>query len=66
MDGIHLNDGVRLNIRPFMSVPDVGKKGAGVPETSRISNGTKIGDKMLRLLLGITWASYDGKKGRSD
>ncbi|MDD2339546.1 MAG: hypothetical protein PHG79_04615, partial [Methanosarcina sp.] len=25
-----LNDGVRLNIRPFMSVPDVSKKGAGV------------------------------------
>jgi len=25
-----LNDGVRLNIRPFMSVPDVRKKGAGV------------------------------------
>jgi hypothetical protein len=25
-----LNDGVRLNIRPFMAVPDVGKKGAGV------------------------------------
>ena len=25
-----LNEGVRLNIRPFMSVPDVGKKGAGV------------------------------------
>lgn len=25
-----LNDGVRLNIRPFMSVPDVGKRGAGV------------------------------------
>lgn len=25
-----LNDGVRLNIRPFMSVADVGKKGAGV------------------------------------
>ena len=25
-----LNDGVRLNIRPFMNVPDVGKKGAGV------------------------------------
>jgi hypothetical protein len=24
------NDGVRLNIRPFMSVPDVGRKGAGV------------------------------------
>lgn len=25
-----LNDGVRMNIRPFFSVPDVGKKGAGV------------------------------------
>lgn len=25
-----LNDGVRLNIRPFVSVPDVDKKGAGV------------------------------------
>lgn len=25
-----LNDGVRLNIRPFMMVPDVNKKGAGV------------------------------------
>ena len=25
-----LNDGVRLNIRPFMSVPDVGKRSAGV------------------------------------
>lgn len=26
----HLNDGVRLNIRPFMSAKDVGKKGAGI------------------------------------
>ena len=25
-----VNDGVRLNIRPFLSVPDVGKRGAGV------------------------------------
>jgi hypothetical protein len=25
-----LNDGVRLNIRPFLSVPDVKTKGAGV------------------------------------
>ena len=25
-----LNDGVRLNIRPFMLVPDIGKKGAGI------------------------------------
>jgi hypothetical protein len=28
-----LNDGVRLNIRPFMSVADVGKKGAGILRT---------------------------------
>jgi hypothetical protein len=25
-----LNDGVRMNIRPFLSVPDIGKKGAGI------------------------------------
>ena len=25
-----INDGVRMNIRPFLSVPDVGKRGAGV------------------------------------
>jgi hypothetical protein len=25
-----INDGVRLNIRPFMTVDDVGKKGAGI------------------------------------
>jgi len=25
-----LNDGVRLNIRPFMTVEDIGKKGAGI------------------------------------
>ena len=25
-----LNDGVRLNIRPFLTVPDVGRKGAGI------------------------------------
>ncbi|MBY0147754.1 Eco57I restriction-modification methylase domain-containing protein [Neobacillus niacini] len=25
-----INDGVRLNLRPFMMVPDIGKKGAGI------------------------------------
>ena len=25
-----LNDGVRINIRPFLTVPDIGKKGAGI------------------------------------
>jgi len=28
-----INDGVRMNIRPFMSVPDVGKKDAGILRT---------------------------------
>lgn len=27
---LDLNDGLRINIRPFLSVPDLGKKGAGV------------------------------------
>jgi hypothetical protein len=27
---LDLNDGVRLNIRPFLTISDVGKKGAGV------------------------------------
>lgn len=40
-----LNDGARLNIRPFMSVPDVGKKGAGV----------------LRDKLNIKWDKDRGK-----
>jgi len=40
-----LNDGVRLNIRPFMSVPDVGRKGAGV----------------LREKLNINWNKDRGK-----
>jgi hypothetical protein len=30
MTGITCNDGVRLNIRPFMTVGDVKKRGAGV------------------------------------
>ena len=40
-----INDGVRLNIRPFMSAPDVGKKGAGV----------------LRDKPGIEWKKDRGK-----
>ena len=40
-----LNDGVRLNIRPFLSVPDVGKKGAGI----------------LREKPNIKWAKDRGK-----
>lgn len=44
-----LNDGVRLNIRPFLSVPDVGKKGAGV----------------LRDKPGIKWDKDRGKDVKS-
>ena len=40
-----LNDGVRLNIRPFLSARDVGKKGAGI----------------LRWLPNIKWAKDRGK-----
>ena len=40
-----LNDGVRLNIRPFLSVPDVGKKGAGVLRDRPNVNWSKDGGK---------------------
>lgn len=36
-----INDGVRLNIRPFMSVSDVGKKGAGILRTQPNIKWTK-------------------------
>lgn len=45
-----LNDGVRLNIRPFMTVGDVKKKGAGV----------------LRDKLNIKWKNDRGKDVESD
>ncbi|NNA03319.1 Eco57I restriction-modification methylase domain-containing protein [Pseudomonas lundensis] len=41
----NLNDGVRLNIRPFLSARDVGKKGAGI----------------LRWMPNIKWAKDRGK-----
>lgn len=44
-----INDGVRLNIRPFMSVPDIRKKGAGV----------------LREKPNIKWTKDRGKDVRS-
>jgi N-6 DNA Methylase len=36
-----INDGVRMNIRPFMSVPDVGKKEAGILRTKPNIKWTK-------------------------
>ena len=40
-----LNDGVRLNIRPFMTVGDVKKKAREFCATSQISNGAKTAAK---------------------
>jgi hypothetical protein len=36
-----INDGVRMNIRPFMLVPDVGKKEAGILRTKPNIKWTK-------------------------
>jgi hypothetical protein len=36
-----INDGVRMNIRPFITVPDVGKKGAGILRTQPNIKWTK-------------------------
>lgn len=59
-----LNDGVRLNIRPFMSVPDVSKKGAGVLRDKPNINwnkdrGTDV-ESAPWYNLGL---EYEGKKG---
>jgi hypothetical protein len=45
-----LNDGVRMNIRPFMRAPDVGKKGAGI----------------LRAKPNIKWDKDRGKEPQRD
>ena len=59
-----LNDGVRLNIRPFLSVPDVGKKGAGVLRTKPNIHWKKDRGADVKSApwyrLGL---EFDGKKG---
>lgn len=59
-----LNDGVRLNIRPFMSVPDIGKKGAGVLRDKPNIKWTKDRGQDVET---APWYNlgplYDGKKG---
>ena len=59
-----LNDGVRMNIRPFMSVPDVKKKGAGVLREKPTIKWKKDRGKDVPSApwyrLGL---EYDGKKG---
>jgi hypothetical protein len=59
-----LNDGVRLNIRPFMSVADVGKKGAGILRAKANVHWKKDRGKDVESApwyhLGL---DYDGKEG---
>ncbi len=59
-----LNDGVRLNIRPFMTVPDIKKKGAGV---LRDKPNIKWGKDRGKDVSSSPWydlgPKYGGKKG---
>jgi len=59
-----LNDGVRLNIRPFMTVPNVGKKGAGV---LRDKPNIKWGKDRGKDVVSAPWyhlgPEYGGKEG---
>jgi len=59
-----LNDGVRLNIRPFLSVPDVGKKAAGILRDKPNIKWDKDRGKDVQ---SVPWyhlgPSYGGKEG---
>jgi hypothetical protein len=59
-----LNDGVRLNIRPFMTVSDVGKKDAGILRTKPNIHWKKDRGKDVE---SAPWYSlgpeYEGKEG---
>lgn len=59
-----LNDGVRPNIRPFMRVPDIGKKGAGVLRDKPNIKWTKDRGQDVET---APWYNlgpvYEGKKG---
>jgi hypothetical protein len=55
-----LNDGVRMNIRPFMLAPDVGKKGAGILRTKPNMKWEKDrGKEPVREKAEFPWF-YDG------
>lgn len=59
-----LNDGVRLNIRPFLSVPDVGKKGAGVlRERPKVKWDKDRGSDVPSAPWYSLGLEYDGKEG---
>ena len=59
-----INDGVRLNIRPFMTIADVGKKGAGILRAKPNIHWKKDRGKDVESApwykLGL---EYDGKEG---
>jgi hypothetical protein len=59
-----LNDGVRFNIRPFMSVPDIGKKDAGVLRDKPNIKWTKDRGQDVETAPWYNLGQvYDGKKG---
>ena len=59
-----LNDGVRMNIRPFLSVPDVGKRGAGVlRDKPNIKWGKDRGSDVTSAPWYELGLQYDGKVG---
>ena len=61
-----LNDGIRVNIRPFMSVPDLGKKGAGVLRDKPNINWGKDRGRDLEsapwFKLGPTYGGHEGDR----
>jgi len=61
-----INDGVRMNIRPFMSVPDVGKKGAGILRTKPTIKWSKDRGKDVASApwykLGLEYGESEGSR----
>jgi hypothetical protein len=56
-----LNDGVRLNIRPFLSVPDVRSKGAGILRTKPNTKDKSRGKEPKRPIREFPWFwNWDG------
>ena len=61
-----INDGVRLNIRPFMTVPDVGKKDAGIlrfrPNIHWKKDRSKDGESAPWYKLGLEYGESEGSR----
>jgi len=59
-----INDGVRLNIRPFLTVTDVSKKGAGILRAKPNIHWKKDRDKDVEAASGYKLGlEYEGKEG---